>query len=84
MRPFLALGYCSHGFRYRLQSRDTTQDTRPVCGLLQGQGVRLESIRSPSLRQTNKKGRPSGGLFYLSGAATHGPLPLPASPRKVQ
>lgn len=55
MRPFLVLGYCSHGFRYRLQSRDTTQDTRPVCGLLQGQGVRLESIRSPSLRQINEE-----------------------------
>ena len=46
-----------------LQWRDTTQDTCPVCELLQGQGVRLELIRSPSLRQTNKKAAPRGGLF---------------------
>lgn len=50
----------------RLQSWDTTQDTCPVCDLLQGQEVRFGSIRSPSLRQTNAKRPPSGGLFAFA------------------
>jgi len=63
-----------------LQSWNTTQDTGPVCVPVEDQGVRADSISSPSLRQTNAKGRPSGRPFAFLTFVIH---PAPVAVRET-